>query len=325
MELEGMVKAHSLLASRFLPRTVDIDHPQTKLFLNSNGKPIGRIECKHFKSYIGLPMTCYDFRRSLATFCLDNKDQAIRNAEASVLRHNEYTGFSYYYGSHSKNVEMVNIEYAKKNHLIRAEDKDVDEYAESLRSKSEEEQWELMQRRQEKAIEVKRQAILKKKQKQDAIKEKGTKHLILPSEFNCLQEAFDDAVNKELFFKVQGIKGPFSQLIKYLPSEGGIFPPNQVWCKDFLRLLFGLQGEKGDNLRKADLSVYDGEPFGKYSGRKKIEDSKIKGKVLNPYLIVSQYWRVKILQDTRSTIKGKWNQIKFAFNNNDLVYFNERS
>ena len=49
MELEGMVKAHSLLASRFLPRTVDIDHPQTKLFLNSNGKPIEKIECKPFQ------------------------------------------------------------------------------------------------------------------------------------------------------------------------------------------------------------------------------------------------------------------------------------
>ena len=37
MELMEMVKAHSLLASKFLPRTVDVDHPQTNLFLNSNG------------------------------------------------------------------------------------------------------------------------------------------------------------------------------------------------------------------------------------------------------------------------------------------------
>ena len=52
-----LVQAHSVLASRFLPRTVDLYHPSTKLFLNSNGKAITSIQCKHFKNYIGLPIT----------------------------------------------------------------------------------------------------------------------------------------------------------------------------------------------------------------------------------------------------------------------------
>ena len=147
MELMEMVQAHALLASKFLPRTVDLDHPQTNLFLNSNGKRITQIQCKHFKKYIKVPITCYDFRRSLATFCLDNKDQAIKNAEPSVLRHNESTAYAYYYGNHSNNVERVNIEYAKENNLIRAEKGDVDRYAEYLKSQSMDDQWELNQRR----------------------------------------------------------------------------------------------------------------------------------------------------------------------------------
>ena len=57
LELMELVQAHSLLASKFLPRTVDLHHPNTNLFLNSNGKPIRSIQCKHFKKYIGLPIT----------------------------------------------------------------------------------------------------------------------------------------------------------------------------------------------------------------------------------------------------------------------------
>ena len=326
MELMEMVQAHALLASKFLPRTVDLDHPQTNLFLNSNGKRITQIQCKHFKKYIKVPITCYDFRRSLATFCLDNKDQAIKNAEPSVLRHNESTAYAYYYGNHSNNVERVNIEYAKENNLIRAEKGDVDRYAEYLKSQSMDDQWELNQRRIDKAMEVKRHALLQKKKKQDTIKEKGSRHLILPIEYETFKTAFDEAVNQERFYKAQGKKGPFAQLLRYLPEEGGIFPPNSVWCKDYCRLLFGLDGEKGESFRKADLSVYDGEPFGKFSGRKKIEDARAKSKSnFNPYTIASQYWREKIRYDTRSTVSGHWNQIKFAFSNNDIKYFNDRN
>ena len=325
MELMEMVKAHSLLASKFLPRTVDVDHPQTNLFLNSNGKKITSIPCNHFKKFIGLPITAYDFRRSLTTFCLDNKDQTIRNAESSVLRHNESTAFAYYYAHHSNNVERVNIEYARKNKLIRAEEGDMDKYTESLRRRTAEEEWELNQRRIDKSMEVKRQAFLQRKKKQDAIKEKGTRHLILPSEYEVFKTAFDEAVSQEKFYKVQGKKGPFKQLLKYLPEAGGIFPPNSIWSKDYCRLLFGLDGEKGVDLRKADLSVYDGEPFGKFSGRKKIEEARNKSKAnFNPYTIVSQYWRDKIRYDTRSTVSGHWNQIKFAFNDSDIIYFNEK-
>ena len=96
----------------------------------------------------------YDFRRSLVTYCLENKDQTIRNAEASVLRHNEYTGFAYYYTNHSNNVELVNIQYAVDHNLLRANKDDVDEYAAKLMRKSADEEWELSERRAEKALEV---------------------------------------------------------------------------------------------------------------------------------------------------------------------------
>ena len=111
----------------------------TNLFLNSNGKKITSIECKHFKKFIKLPITAYDFRRSLATFCLDNTDQSIKNAEPSVLRHHESTAYAYYYGNHADNVERVNVEYAKENNLIRVQEGDLDKYAKYLKSQSENE------------------------------------------------------------------------------------------------------------------------------------------------------------------------------------------
>ena len=62
-ELEELVTAHSLISEKFFKRkNVDIYHPKTLLFVNSNGQPIGQIECKHLKEFTGLPITAYDFR-----------------------------------------------------------------------------------------------------------------------------------------------------------------------------------------------------------------------------------------------------------------------
>ena len=70
-----LVNNHSLMAQKILPRAVVLYHPNTRLFLNINGNPIHKLDCKHFKNYIGLPITAYDFRRSLSTFCLDSKSE----------------------------------------------------------------------------------------------------------------------------------------------------------------------------------------------------------------------------------------------------------
>ena len=101
-ELSDLVQAHTLIASKFLQSKIDIHHPKTNLFLNSAGNPIKHIDCKTFKDFLGLPITAYDFRRSLSTFCFDNQNENIRKSEPSVLRHRSDTGFAYYFQKHSK-------------------------------------------------------------------------------------------------------------------------------------------------------------------------------------------------------------------------------
>ena len=88
------------------------------------------------------------------------------------------------------------------------------------------------------------------------------------------------------------------------------------------RVLFGLQGPEGDAMRMADLSVYNGVPFAAMSGRKKIEQEKSKNKGwFEEYMIVGQYWRIRIKDEASKATKGKWNEIRFVFKPADLVYF----
>lgn len=242
-----------------------------------------------------------------------------------MLRHNEYTGFAYYYTKHSNNVELVNIQYAMDHNLLRADKDDVDKYAAQLKQQSNDEEWELSQRRIDKALEVRREAILNRKRKQDAAKKKSNRNFILPDELEAILAGFDEAVKEEQISDVlQENHGPFAQLLKYLPEnkDGGLFPPNKIWHKDFCRLLFGLEGTKGDKMREADLSVYDGVPFSSLSGRNKINAAReTKKTTFYPYVTVSNYWREKIRNEIRTTRKGHWNQIKFAFTKDDLEYY----
>ena len=101
-ELSDLVQAHTLISSKFLQSKIDIHHPKTNLFLNSAGNPIKHIDCKTFKDFLGLPITAYDFRRSLSTFCFDSQNENIRKSEPSVLRHRSDTGFAYYFQKHSQ-------------------------------------------------------------------------------------------------------------------------------------------------------------------------------------------------------------------------------
>ena len=75
-------------------------------------------------------------------------------------------------------------------------------------------------------------------------------------------------------------------------------------------------------MRAADLSVYDGAPFSKLSGRLKILAAKDKKKgSVNSHAVIAQYWREKIRDDVRLTKKGYWHQIKFVFNKEDKDYY----
>ena len=51
-----------------------------------------------------------------------------------------------------------------------------------------------------------------------------------------------------------GLKpGPFSQLLNYKPGskDAGVFPPPGIWYLDMYRVLYGLSGNKGDEMRQA--------------------------------------------------------------------------
>ena len=120
--------------------------------------------------------------------------------------------------------------------------------------------------------------------------------------------------------------GPFSQLLKYkIGTEGaGVFPPPGIWFFDMYRLLYGLKGKKGDEMRQAELSVYDGVPFS-YSGRKKIEAMKEKNgpSAKDVDLVIANYWREKIRRETKNRIKGKWLPLRFIFSETDMEYQKE--
>jgi hypothetical protein len=328
--LVDLVKDHSLIAQKILPRYVDIYHPKTRLFLNSNGKPIKTIDCKHFKNYIGLPITAYDFRRSLSTFCLDSKVDAVRNAESSVLRHREETGFAYYYQKHSEKIEYVSIQYAMKNGLLKANTDSVDEYCNSLRKNAANDEWELTQKRTDKALEYSQNMIQKRKQSLNEARQKGGRNWILPAEYDSFIEGIEEAMNMEENKSKNGLKpGPFSQLLKYKPgAEGaGAFPPPGIWLIDMYRVLYGLTGNKGDEMRKAELSVYDGIPFSVgLSGRKKIEAlrKKTDPSKQDADLIVANYWRDKIKDEAKNRVKGKWLPLRFIFTEKDFDYHKEQ-
>lgn len=324
-ELEELVNAHSLMASKYLPRNVDIFHPGTRLFLNSQGNQIKSIECKHFKEFIGLPIVAYDFRKSLSTFCLESKDEEIRKSEASVLRHSTDTAYAYYYQKHGENVEYVNIRYAMKNGLVRATDEDVDKQLDKIRDRGINEEWELSQKRNDRAHEFSQQVLQRTKERHTEVQKKGGRTWVLQREYDDFIGGIMKAISMEEERRQNGVEsGPFSRLLKYKPGaeEAGVFPPNSIWWKDMCRVLFGLQGPEGDAMRAADLSVYNGIPFSTMSGRKKIKQMRDKAKgSFEEYTAVGQIWRDRIRDEASRATKGKWNDLRFVFNSADLAYY----
>ena len=328
-ELVDLVNDHSLLAQKCLPMSVDLYHPKSRLFLNSQGNPISRIKCDHFKTFIGLPITAYDFRRSLSTFCLDSKDESIRNAEASVLRHREETGFAYYYQKHSERVEYVNIQYALKQGLLKAGIESVDKYCAELRTTAKADEFDLAQKRAEQSLEYEQQVLKKRKEGLFQSRQKGGRNWILPKEYEAFMEGIEEAVRMEDERKKNGRKsGPFSNLLNYKPgAEGaGIFPTTDIWQIDMYRVLYGLGGEKGEAMRAAELTVYDGVPFSEgLSGRRKIAKVLESAKKRTPDEIVADYWREKIKAEARQRFNGKWLPLRFVFTGKECEYNNEMS
>ena len=328
--LVELVNIHSLMAQKILPRSVDIYHPTARLFLNSKGKEITKIECKHFKEFIGLPITAYDFRRSLSTFCLDSKVEAIKRAEPSILRHREETGYAYYYQKHGEKVEYVSIQYAMKHGLIKAETEYVDNYCITLQDKAKDEELKLTEKRTEMALEFSKEVINRRKQSLNDARQKGGRNWILPHEYEAFIEGIEEAILIEERKKKAGQKaGPFSNLLNYKPGQegAGTFPPNEIWQLDMFRVLYGLTGQKGDEMRKVELSVYDGVPFSEgQCGRKKIataleQESTKKTKSTNSAdEIVARYWRDKIRAEARQLFAGKWLPLRFIFTEKELAY-----
>ena len=88
------------------------------------------------------------------------------------------------------------------------------------------------------------------------------------------------------------------------------------------RILFGLEGEEGEKMRNAELEVYNGVPFGINSGRKKIQAEKEKNKTgFEEYFVIANYWRDKIKEEVKSTIRKYREKPRFVFNAADWKYY----
>ena len=138
------------------------------------------------------------------------------------------------------------------------------------------EEWELAQQRSDKALEYHQLILEQRKKGLQNARQKGNRYWILPNEYDAFICGIEEAIRKEELRQEQGMEpGPFYNLLNYKPGkeDAGTFPPTHVWQVDMYRVLYGLVGEKGEEMRKAELSVYNGVPFSKgYTGRKKITE-----------------------------------------------------
>ena len=217
------------------------------------------------------------------------------------------------------------------NHgLIKADVESVDEYCNTLRKGAANAEWELIQKRTDKSLEYSQEVMKKRKESLNNAKQKGGRNWILPSEYDAFIEGIEEAIRiEENRTKANLEPGPFSQLLKYKPGyhDSGIFPPNNIWHIDMYRVLYGLIGNKGAEMRKAELSVYDGVPFSNgLCGRKKIQIAKTKIGLSNQdqNLVVANYWRDKIKDESKQIMKGKWLPLRFIFNEKELLFYKDQ-
>ena len=323
-ELEDLVQAHSMMASKYFGQRTDVTHPHTILFLNSKGTSIKQIECKHFKDYIGLPITAYDFRRSLSTFCFESKNEDIRRAEPSILRHRRETGYAFYFQKHSENVEYVNVQYAMKHGLTTASEDEVSDYFAKMKQQSADQEWELDQKRNDKAAALSRQIVAMEEKSMNDAKKKTGRYWLLPNEYKDFIDAVDILIQTVTEWQAEGNCSDYDQMLLYVPgaTNGGYFPPNKIWWRDMCRILFGLTTVEGDKMRQAELDVYHGVPFAINSGRKKIQSVREKNQTnFEEYSIIGNYWRDKIREEVKNTMKKHEKKPRFVFNAAEWKYY----
>ena len=214
----------------------------------------------------------------------------------------------------------MNVQYAVKHGLVKASDEDVDNYLVKFKSQNEEQDWDIAQRRAEKALEHSKQEKEKERKNRIDTQTKTGRKWILPKEYNAFMSGIHEAIRlEEDRIEHNEDPGPFYQMLKYIPcaSDGGLFAVNKLWWRDMCRILFGLDGPIGDKMREAELSVYNGEPFAAVTGRKKIKNSK-----KHPdYSVIGAYWRDKIKDETTSIKKENTEQLKFLFSQADMNYY----
>ena len=173
------------------------------------------------------------------------------------------------------------------------------------------------------ALQYSKELMEKEQQSINDSQAKTGRKMILANEYTSFMNAIIEAINFEEDIKNNlSETGPHSQLLKYRPGEvnAGCFPPNSVWWKDMCRVLFGLVGPIGDEMRKADLSVYDGVAFAEVTGRKKINEKPNKCE----YIVSANYWRDKIIEENKAIKRKNVDQIRFIFNKSDLDYFKSK-
>ena len=184
----------------------------------------------------------------------------------------------------------------------------------------------LFERRLLKNIEYEKEQIEKQKQSILEAEERGGRSWILKRDYKNFIDGIEEAIRLEEQNIDMGSKNrPFLNLLNYKPGTDGAgnFPPTHIWKIDMYRVLFGLDGQIGDAMRAADLSVYHGVPFSKgLNGRKKIAKQKeqTSKNVKDDETIVAEYWRDKIRAEARQKYEGKWEPMRLIFTENELQY-----
>ena len=108
------------------------------------------------------------------------------------------------------------------------------------------EEWELAQKRSDKALEYHQLILEQRKKGLQNARQKGNRYWILPNEYDAFIFGIEEAIRKEELRQEQGMEpGPFYNLLNYKPDkeDAGTFPPTHVWQVDMYRVLYGLVGE----------------------------------------------------------------------------------
>ena len=219
-------------------------------------------------------------------------------------------------------MELVNIKYAVKNGLVKATEDDVDRHFATIKEKAANDEWELVQKRNDRAIEYSNDLQEKDNQSRQEQRSSTSKKWIMPSEYTAFVNGIVEAIDQADRLKDTDDPGPFYQLLKYKPTThgAGLFATNKIWWRDMMRILLGLEGPIGDEMRNAELNVYNGAPFAPVTGRKKI----LKYNNLEHYEAVGKYWRDKLVEEAKQTKKKNIDQLQFLFTQPDVEYFNSK-